>query len=60
MAPVEPLGFLRLLVEGTRRDAQRLGGLVYDGYPETFESEVEEEVSLLTRRMENILSLLGQ
>lgn len=60
VVPVEPLGFLEVLVETTRQEAQRLGGLSRDGYPESFESDVDEAVSELTARMERVRSLLGE
>lgn len=60
VAPVEPLGFLRLLVEGTREDVQRLGGLSYNGPRGDFEAEVDDAVGDLTDQMEEILVILDE
>lgn len=60
IAPVEPQGFLRLLAEATREEAQRLGGLARDGAVHAGEDEIETEVSELTERMDRLDSLLRE
>lgn len=59
VAPVEPLGFLKLLAEATREDVQRLGGLSYGATPAAFRDEVDDAVGDLTAQMEEILAILG-
>lgn len=59
VAPVEPLGFLKLLAEATREDVQRLGGLSYGGTPAAFQDEVDDAVATLTEQMEEVLAILG-
>lgn len=58
VAPVDPLGFLRLLVESTRQEAQRLGGLTVDGAGETGDGEIDDIVETVTDRMDRVDELL--
>lgn len=60
IAPVEPLGFLRLLVEGTREESQRLGGLSRDGVVGDGDEEIRDLVSEITRQMDEVDALLTQ
>lgn len=60
IAPVQPQGFLRLLAEATREEAQRLGGLARDGAVDDGEDEIEAEVTELTERMDLLDSLLRE
>lgn len=60
IAPVTPLEFLRLLIEGTREDAQRLGGFARDGVVHEGSEEIDEVVSTLTEQMDRINSLLTE
>ncbi|QLG29493.1 hypothetical protein HUG10_11490 [Halorarum halophilum] len=58
IAPVEPLAFLRLLVENTRQEAQCLGGLTFDGTPQAAREEIEELVDNVTEHMDHVDDLL--
>lgn len=58
VAPVKPLGFLRLLVEATREESQRLGGFAKDGVITSGHEEIEEVVTTITDQMDEIDSLL--
>lgn len=58
IAPVKPLGFLRLLVEGTRQEAQRLGGFEQDSSGRSGHEEIDEIVTELTTEMDRIDELL--
>lgn len=58
VAPVKPLGFLRLLVEATRQEAQRLGGLAKDDVVQSGHDEIEDVVTDLTAEMDRIDELL--
>lgn len=59
IAPVKPLGFLRLLVEMTRERAQRLGGLARSEV--TAGSEViDEVVTTLTDQLDRVDALLQE
>lgn len=60
IAPVEPLGFLQLLVEATREEAQRLGGLARDGSGTIAADEIDGEVERLTEQMDLLDALLAQ
>lgn len=57
-APVEPLGFLRLLFENTRQTAQRLGGLVYSETANDVSDDVEAVVSNVTENADSVDALL--
>lgn len=58
IAPVKPLGFLRLLVEATREETQRLGGFTKDGVVMTGHEEIEDVVASLMAQMDEIDILL--
>lgn len=58
VAPVTPLGFLRLLVEATREEAQRLGGFARDGVIASGHEEVDDVVETLTDQLDRIDALL--
>lgn len=60
IAPVEPLGFLELLLEATREEAQRLGGLARDERGHFRGDAIEEEVDRLTEQMDRIDALLEE
>ncbi|WP_049923384.1 hypothetical protein [Halopiger djelfimassiliensis] len=57
-APAEPSGFLRLVVESARRDAQRLGGVTADGLPADAREEIDEIVTDLTATFDRIDDLV--
>ena len=62
VAPVEPLAFLRLLFGNTRREAQRLGGLTYDGIsPEEHEAiqQLVDDVTDHVDRVDDFLERSG-
>lgn len=48
IAPVKPLGFLRVLVEATREEAQQLGGFAKNGVITSGHEEIEDVVTTLT------------
>lgn len=60
IAPVTPLGFLRLIFENTRQEAQRVGGIAR--YVERGESEMQERVddlvSEMTAHFDELLGIL--
>ena len=58
--PVEPLGFLRLLFESTRQDAQRLGGLAMSEIREPVYEEIDTNVSEVTERVDRVDALLRE
>lgn len=58
IAPVKPLGFLRLLLEATREEAQRLGGFARDGVVASGHDEIDDVVTGLTDRIDRIDGLL--
>ena len=58
IAPVEPVGFLQLLVEGAREEAQRLGGLARDDAGQVVCQEIDDEVAEFTAQMDHIDALL--
>jgi hypothetical protein len=58
VAPVDPLGFLRLLAESTRQEAQRPGGLTVDDVGETGDGEIDDIVETITDRMDSVDELL--
>lgn len=60
VAPVEPLAFLRLLFENTRREAQRLGGLTFHGTPPEERRKIDDLVEYVTERMDEIDELLDR
>jgi hypothetical protein len=60
IAPVTPLEFLQLLVEGTREEAQRLGGFARGGVVRSGTEEIQDIVSTLTEQMDGIDTLLTE
>ncbi|ESP90168.1 hypothetical protein [Candidatus Halobonum tyrrellensis] len=58
IAPVEPLGFLRLLFENTRREAQRLGGLAASELASDERAQVDELVTGITDHVDRVDALL--
>lgn len=58
VVPVQPFGFLRVLVEATREEAQRLGGFARDGVVVSGNEEINEVVTTLTDQMDQIDMLL--
>ena len=60
VAPVEPLAFLRVLFENTRQEAQRLGGLTFDGTPPEEHERIQEIVDDVTEHMDRIDGLLDE
>lgn len=58
VAPMVPSRFLRLLTEATRREAQRLGGLVKSEASDAVYDEVDEAVTALTRQTDRVDALL--
>ncbi len=53
-APAEPAGFLRLVAESTRRDAQRLGGLSVGSVPADARDEIDELTTEITDEFDRI------
>lgn len=60
IAPVQPLGFLRLLVEATREQAQRLGGFSRNDAVQAGGDEIASEATRLTEQMDQIDTLLRE
>ncbi|SFG11137.1 hypothetical protein SAMN04488063_1453 [Halopelagius inordinatus] len=60
VAPVEPLGFLRLLVENTRKRSQELGGLTIAETNDEVYAEVDAAVSRVTRQVDTVDGLLQE
>lgn len=60
IAPVEPQGFLQLLYENTRTEAQNLGGLAFTEADEEVYDEIEPIVSKLTDRADRVDGLLKE
>ncbi|MFC6938636.1 hypothetical protein ACFQE8_01510 [Salinirubellus sp. GCM10025818] len=58
VAPVEPMGFLRLLLESTRRTAQDLGGLAFSQTDAETADEIGDLVSQITRKVDEVDDLL--
>lgn len=58
IAPVEPLGFLRLLFETTRQRAQRLGGLADTEVSADAAADIDRVVTEITRRADRVDGLL--
>ncbi|WP_306060474.1 hypothetical protein [Natronococcus wangiae] len=54
VAPPMPLGFLRLLVEATRQNAQQVGGFAKDGVVTSGHEELDDVVLTITDRMDRI------
>lgn len=60
IAPVQPLGFLRLLIEATREQAQRLGGFSRNDAVQAGGDELASEATRLTEQMDQIDTLLRE
>lgn len=60
VAPVEPLGFLRLTYESTREQAQKLGGLSLTETDEAVADDVDEVVTKITRKADRVDGLLKE
>lgn len=58
IAPVDPPGFLRLLVESTRQEAQTLGGLAVSEASEEAYAEIDAVVSDTTEEADRVAALL--
>lgn len=58
--PVDPLGFLRLLFESMRQDAQQLGGLAASGIDEEIFEEIDQIVTDVTERTDTVDALLQE
>ena len=58
--PVEPLGFLRLLLETTRQRAQHLGGLSVSETSEDVSGELDSVVTRVTDQMDRVDSVLRE
>ncbi|RKD97221.1 hypothetical protein [Halopiger aswanensis] len=59
-APAEPSGFLRLVMESTRQDAQRLGGLAANTFPDDAAGEIDDVVAGLTEEFDRIDRLVRE
>ena len=59
-APVEPSGFLRLVIESTRQQAQRLGGITATELPSDARDTVDEIVADLTDEFDRIDGLVQE
>lgn len=60
IAPVQPLGFLRLLIEATREQAQRLGGFSRNDAVQAGGDELASEATRLMEQMDQIDTLLRE
>ena len=60
LAPVEPLGFLKLLFENTRREAQRLGGLSVPAVGVEERERIDEVVTTITNHIDHVDGLLDE
>lgn len=58
IVPVQPMGFLRILVENTREEAQNVGGLVAGTGRESRYEEIDDFVSRLTDHFDRVDELL--
>lgn len=60
VAPVEPQGFLRIVLENARQRAQRLRGLSVNEVGEDVASELDDVVTDLTRKVDRVDGLLQE
>lgn len=60
IAPPNPLGFLRILVESTRQKAQELGGFAHDGVVQSGDEELADVVATVTNQMDHVDTHLTQ
>lgn len=56
--PVEPPGFLRLLIENTRKEAQQLGGLAYSRTDDEVYDEIDAVVTEVTSHADEVDTLI--
>lgn len=60
VAPVVPTDFATVLLENTRRDVQRLGGLSAGADDERYREDVDGFVTELTEHLDSVLALLSR
>lgn len=60
VAPVKPMGFLELLAEDTRQQAQKIGGLAVGTTDEEVRERVSDLVSTLTDQLDYVDELLDE
>lgn len=60
IAPVQPLGFLRLLLDATRQEARRLREFATEGVVTEGHAEIETIVATLTSQLDEIDTLLSE
>jgi hypothetical protein len=60
LAPVKPLGFLQLLFESTRQQAQRIGGMSYGAVDEEVREDVDDVLESLTAHLDRTIDQLQQ
>lgn len=60
IAPVGPMGFLRLLLENTRKQVQRIGGLADSDADGDVEEAIDELVTTLTKHFDEVDALLHE
>ncbi|WP_117591042.1 hypothetical protein [Haloprofundus halophilus] len=58
VAPVRPTAFLDLLMENTRREAQRLGGLTIGPGNDDAWEEIDDLVASVTRHVDSVVELI--
>lgn len=58
VAPVEPLGFLELLFENTRREARRIGDAAFGTVGEEVREEIDDVVAELLADVDEVMALL--
>lgn len=60
IAPVEPLDFLQLLIENTRQESQRIGGMSFRNADEDAYMAINDVISDLTSHMDAVDGLLQE
>lgn len=60
IAPVEPLGFLRLVVETNRQQAQQLGGVSVSETDESIAEDIDRVVRKITEQADRVDGLLQE
>lgn len=60
LAPVKPLGFLHLLFESTRQNAQRIGGMAFGTVDDEVREDVDEVLESLTAHLDRTIDRLHQ
>lgn len=58
LAPVKPLGFLHVVVESTRQQAQRIGGTTYGSVDEAVREDVDDVLESLTAHLDRTIDRL--